>query len=306
MELIKLEPKQNGLRNPQYLFHESGFLNSGYQENDRIYLGQSIDSRLMLRVALKEGSAVSYPRASFGGIDYEGVIPSDGDLSDFLNKVIDALTKEGINVLVIYLAPDYYDPVFMKGHSQVLEKLGFQLFEEGQSFFRRIGDAFEQGLHDSHLRRLKRIKTIAWEVIMGGPELIEEFVGFGRKASQERGLPFSMDRETLQDQFGGNPDRYDLFLIKDDNRIVAGGIGMAVSKKVYYSFLPRTLQSYSSQSPMILLNQLMFEEASRRNCEVFDLGIAAPLGEKENSGLETFKLRQGAEVGRKTCYKIKF
>lgn len=143
-----------------------------------------------------------------------------------------------------------------------------------------------------------------WEAGIVDDHWLDPFYDFLIKTRKAKQIPVSILKKDLQRQMNFSPGNYDLFIIHDKDQIVCGGIGILLSERVYYKFLPDTNPDYLIDSPMVFLSGMMHARAKEKGAEIFDLGIAAAIGAPPNEGLATFKSRLGGKPSLKCRLRL--
>ena len=96
------------------------------------------------------------------------------------------------------------------------------------------------------------------------------------------------------DQF---PDNFLLTVVKDRETIAAANVSVRINSKILYNFYHDHLSLYDSVSPVVQLNEGLYEYCQQQGCSLLDLGTSMING-KPDIPLVTFKSRLG---GQPTC-----
>ncbi len=290
---------------PEFLFNKPGFKNK--PENDHIALGKDLEGKkLLLQFRLFDNSIHSGAGLPFGGIDPLGNRPSSQAISDFFKKLVPILQEKGIREVTIDLPPESYDEELVMTQVKVLLNLGFTLEAETMSFHIPCSDSMSPGLHPSLMRKVKASMRAGYEMKMNSTLGLKRAYENILRWRSIKGIPLNIEFRDLERQIHLFRDNYDLFEVLDKDRIIAAGIGVRVSRRVYYKFIPGTDPDYDKFSPMVFLSLAMHNRAQELGCEIFDLGIAGPLDGPENAGLAAFKSRLGGVPSLKCRLKGNF
>ena len=302
MEIQTLDPNSKSFDQSQFLFNRNGFVDPVDQKS-RISFEAG---RMLVWFVLENDTAHSGSSLPFGGVDPMGSKVDKFTLEKFYGQIFEKLKKEGLRSVRIDLPPESNDPELVGIQTEVLLELGFTLESESLSFHLSTARNFREGLHDSLQRKLKSCLTSGFKCRRGSNPELDGFLSNLAVWRKKKEIPINIDLETLSGQFFRFPNSYDLFLVYDGENLIAAGVGVRVSRDVYYKFIPGSAPEYDKQSPMVLLSSEMHKCAQDLGCRIFDLGIASPMGGPENIGLATFKSRLGGIPSMKCRLKIEF
>jgi Acetyltransferase (GNAT) domain len=303
LEISEFENRPSFKLNPSFIFNDPALARNIDGERPFVYLNSATtDWSLCLLLQVKDRKAFSQASMPFGGIDTRGPMPSKTKIVSFYEKLIDRLSKSGIESFEVKLPPEAYNEELVSKQFEALLGLGFVNSGEGINFHLELQGPFENHLHQSLKRKYKKALAENWKWEISGIKGLPDFFEFSRKCRNKKNLPINISEELLTDQFKRQPDRYDLFSVRRKSKIIASGIGVRVSTELYYKFLPSTDPEYNNLSPMVFLSSIMYERAREVECRKLDLGIAGPLGGPENHGLEVFKSRLGGKPSLKCSF----
>jgi lipid II:glycine glycyltransferase (peptidoglycan interpeptide bridge formation enzyme) len=99
------------------------------------------------------------------------------------------------------------------------------------------------------------------------------------------------------------PQEYIVFTVTDNWKIIAMSLAVRVHSKVLYNFLPADLAAYQSYSPMVLLNEAMYNYCQNEGIDILDLGTSQDHHGVEKPGLIRFKENLGGQESLKITYR---
>ncbi|MFN3316940.1 MAG: GNAT family N-acetyltransferase [Raineya sp.] len=242
---------------------------------------------ILTSIFLEKEKAFSPLRMSFGGIMAKETI-SYFETEKFIDFLLNFCQNKGVKKLTITNYPFSYAPNFSAICSQIFLQKGFLITNAELTHYLSIENSFEENLHLSALRRLKKcqknnFKFEHWHE----PDLrfVYDFVANNRK---RKNYPISMSFENFQNTIDAFPDNYLIFVLKNEQEIIALTVAVVINKDILYNFYPADKQEYLQYSPMIMLMAELFEFAKQKGFSILDLGISTEKS-KPNYGLIRFK-----------------
>jgi hypothetical protein len=97
------------------------------------------------------------------------------------------------------------------------------------------------------------------------------------------------------------PDRYHLFVVRQEQKVVAASVGIGVTDKILYNFLANHETEYNHLSPAIILMEGIYDYCRLNRIHLFDLGTSALQGEP-NFSLLDFKVHIGGRLTSKFSF----
>ena len=110
-----------------------------------------------------------------------------------------------------------------------------------------------------------------------------------------------MSLQALQKVSQEFPGHFLLSVVKDGEKIVAANISIRVNSKVLYNFYHDHVNEYDAISPVVILNEGLYEYCQCEGLQLLDLGTSTRDG-KVNESLLEFKIRLGAQTSRKLTF----
>ena len=121
---------------------------------------------------------------------------------------------------------------------------------------------------------------------------------------KEKGYSLSMSYAEIEKLAKVFPERIILTAVIDKNQIVAANISIRVYDHVLYNFYHDHASEYDSVSPVVLLNEGLYQLCQKEKVQFLDLGTSNIEGEL-NESLLNFKINLGAEPSRKLTFTKK-
>jgi Acetyltransferase (GNAT) domain len=260
---------------------------------------QSIDAQF--NVFIDQKKAFSPARATFGGVSFNSEL-GFASLYEFWRRVELFLENLGIEELTIKMYPQSYQPENSQLLDYVLKLFGYEVLYSDLNFHIPVLNySYEQNLHQSALRRLKKCLNAGFKVELWQKPQLDFVYEFVKKARERKGFPITMKEQDFQSMFELFPNEYHVLVVKDKENIIALSVIIRINQKIIYSFYPADSADYQQYSPTILLNKGIWEYACEEGAEMLDLGIATESG-IPNTGLIRFKENLGAIPSLKLTY----
>jgi hypothetical protein len=289
---------------PTYLFNEPYHLRQqACQGLTTFYLFHRRKKRAEARFSffVQHPQAISPCRATFGSVEMHPALPQQA-LDRFIQAINQFAASQGITQIAIKSYPFCYAPESATHLTASLTRQGYQITLTELNYHIPVTAAsFERTLHHSERRRLKkciRQGFVFAEEVQPDLPLIYQMIVVTRLRG---GFPVSLAYADFEQLFVRFPGIYQVFTVKDGNRIIALTVTVRINKEILYNFYPADDPAYRSFSPAVLLMKGVYEYSQQRNYSILDLGIATDQGEP-NYGLIRFK----RFIGGKSSLKLSF
>jgi hypothetical protein len=290
-----------------FFFNEEAYVNK-QQGRDR-YIFELVNpskksiARFVLFVTGEAG--LSPLRAPFGSFEFEKDLPSS-EVSKLIKAVDDFALTNKLKTIRIVSWPDGYNPSNARLLKECLLNNEYRIVVEDHNFhIEAEGKTFEDDLHDSEKRRLKKSLYAGFRFSIeksGDLRAVHQLIS---KCRDHKGHPLSMNLEDFEKMFKDFPDKYILFTLRDHEKLIAAAVGVKINSTILYNFLPADDIEYKKFSPMVMLMKEMYDYCRKSGCKIFDLGIATSNG-VVNSGLFKFKENLGGKLSCKFTFEKKF
>jgi hypothetical protein len=245
---------------------------------------------------------VSPWRAPFGSFEF-GRNFSEKALTEFVHYIDNFVRERKLTDLRITSWPNCYctweQSVML---NKVLLENGFKIAVKDHNYHLETGAPFESFIHVSERGKLNKCKKAGFRFALGTPDDIVSVHSLISEARERRGYPLSMTRQDYEKMFLQFSDRYILFTLFDQEKLIAAGTGVKVNSKIIYNFLGANDYSYKSYSPMVMLVQGAYEYCMNHGYQIFDLGTTSVNG-IINPGLTQFKKYLGGRFSNKVTYQ---
>lgn len=240
-------------------------------------------------------------RSPYGSFLFSNNVSLD-KLSAFVNFTDQKLKDKGAKSILLRNAPDAYD-------TEKSERLRNSLFHNGYEVeLEEVGtvipvgkDSFELLLHRSHKKKLKKCREGGFVFQFLSLDHLEEVYDFLKAVREEKNYPLSMSLDEIKRTTNVFPGNYLLSVVTDKEKIIAANISIRVNSRVLYNFYHDHLSLYDAVSPVVLLNEGLYNYCQQHGLTLLDLGTSTINGEPD-SELITFKVRLGGQPTRKLTF----
>lgn len=295
-------PDGSTLNIDQGIFHDPAHLklqiSSGWHS---FYLLNDKQVNGVVHFHVERERASSPYRSTFGSFIFSDIV-KDKTLTEFILYCESRLIAKKIKSITLKHQPEIYSSEKNARVIRALMQLGYSIAHEEPSAVIPVSDkSFESGLHKSEKKRLRRCResNLTFEVL--SPDQLQKIYTFLETCREEKGYALSMSFNEMMKLVKVFPDRIILTSVIDRNQIAAGNISIRVYDHVLYNFYHDHAGEYDSLSPVVLLNQGLYQYCQNRKIKLLDLGTSQN-GGKLNESLLNFKVNLGAEVSRKLTF----
>jgi hypothetical protein len=242
-------------------------------------------------------------RSPYGSFVFSKNISTDR-LSEFIDFTEQKLREKGINRIWLRNSPEAYDLANNDRLHNILLKQGYEIeLEEVSTLIPISDDSFESILHRSHKKKLRKCHENRFVFQFLALDHLNEVYGFLKTVREEKNYLLSMSFDELSRTVEVFPDNYLLSVVRDREQIIAASVCIKVNSRVLYNFYHDHLGVYDKVSPVVLLNEGLYEYCQQQEFRLLDLGTSM-INEKPNTSLITFKVRLGGQpTGKFTFVK---
>lgn len=289
-----------------YLFNRPAHLSTQRRKNPvSIGLWNTQNQRIAAVLHLDRTGAEAFSplMAPFGGIQSSPNIPAEA-LTRLLEAAEDWCRANGVGRLVIRTSPESYDERQSALLKSLYVRCGFLLVDAHVNHHIRVTPtSFGERIHPSERRRLRKCLRAGFTAeIWQNPDPVQVYA-FLAESRQRQGYPLSLDFDQLRLLFTDFPHQAQVFVVKDESKIISLTVAIRVNSRILYNFCPADHLAYRSYSPMVLLNYCMYQHAQRSGIELIDLGISLDHLGHEKASLMRFKENLGAQKSVKVTYE---
>jgi hypothetical protein len=284
------------------IFHDPNHLNLqaplGWYS---FYIQHNEQVECVVHFHLEKGEASSPHRSPFGSYLFSDAI-TETELTKFVMFCEAKLAAQSIQSIVLKNQPETYSTERNTLLLNVLDKLGYiPAKEETSAIIPVTSKTFESGLHKSEKKRLRKCRESALTFEIMPIEQLQKIYIFLEACRKEKGYSLSMSFEEIKKLAKTFSDRIMLTGVMDKNRIVAANISIRVYDHVLYNFYHDHASEYDLLSPVVLLNEGLYQLCQKDKIQFLDLGTSNIEGEL-NESLLNFKLNLGAKASRKLTF----
>lgn len=226
-------------------------------------------------------------------------------ISDFIKFVDAELQKRKVTSILIKHQPAIYSPVNDQLKQSLLDQ-GYSIaLEETSAVISVTEKTFEQNLHRSEKKRLRKCHEHNFLFEIMPLDQLNKVYGFLEACREEKGYTLSMPLDELQKLVAVFPERMLLTVVTGGSKMIAANISIRVYDHVLYNFYHDHAPEYDHVSPVVLLNEGLYNFCQQQNIRLLDLGTSNPDGVL-NESLLTFKVRLGAQPSPKITFSKHF
>lgn len=181
---------------------------------------------------------------------------------------------------------------------------GYKIIDKFTNYHIPISQsAFFEHITSSELRRLDKCRKSGFRASLYESPDIEIVFKFIEESRRAKGYLMSMTLTQLAMLINNFPEHCRVFVVTDEDKIIALTVNILVSKRVMYNFLPTDLPAYKSFSPNVYLTEEIYNYCQKEKIEILDLGISLDNNGNEKPGLLKFKKNLGGKKSFKITYE---
>jgi hypothetical protein len=289
-----------------FFFNENDFISQGPAEEKFTFICLSDDLLIKARFILfiRNSEGLSPWRAPFGSFELAEDF-SDQELHDFIMFIDKFALEKKLTGIKINSWPDCYNPEKAIRLKKALLNNGFDVTIQDHNYHLITHSSFEDLIHVSEKGKLRKAAKAGFRFEIGNSNDIGKIHSLVSEARKLRGYPVTMNLEDYEEMFRRFPDRYILFTLYDNNKLIAVCTGVKINSKILYNFFGANDISYKSYSPMVMLLKEVYEYCVKNGYHIFDLGTASANG-IVNPGVNQFKKYLGGELSYKYTFQKKY
>jgi hypothetical protein len=250
---------------------------------------------------LKDSLALSPLRSPYASYALSSEV-SEKELEKFMVYTEAKLSEVGATRIIIKNPPEAYSIDHDRLLQQTLLKNNYIVQTEEISAIIPVTEAsFESKLHRSEYKRLRKCRESGLVFRFVSLNQLPAIYNFLKTCRDEKGYNLSMTLEELVNVISVFPDHFFLTQVTLKEELVAANISIRVNEKVLYNFYHDHHRLYNLLSPVVFLNEGLYQFCQQQKLNLLDLGTSMKDG-KINSSLLNFKLRLGAQPSRKLTF----
>ena len=247
-----------------------------------------------------EDTAISQTKSSFGGFDLDPNI-SETQLLFFIKEQLRYLKNFGIRRVFITSFPECYDVFRFQLTREVLLESGFYIDQRNISQYINISNCrFSSNVAPSERRYLNKANGLFKfnQLDIHSLKQVYELIVVCR---QKKNYPVTMSFDELYRVVARLPERYLIFGLFDDERMIAGAVVIKINGAILYDFYHGDDLEYRKFSPVVPLIEGIYNYAQESGARLLDLGVSTD-GGIVNKGIYDFKRSLGAADSEKIVF----
>lgn len=250
---------------------------------------------------LIESEARSPYRSPYGSFIFTDHIGAQ-TLVEFVRFTEQKLKATGANTITLKNPPEVYASHQAALLNKVLLESGYTIAQEEISSVIPVTEkSFESILHRSEKKKLRKSRENNLVFQQLPLMSLSEVYTFLKACRQEKGYSLSMTLDELDAVTKVFPDSFFLNVVKEHDQIIAANISIQVNSNVLYNFYHDHISSHNALSPVVFLNEGLYQFCQRHRLHLLDLGTSNTNG-VVNESLLNFKLRLGGQPSRKFTF----
>lgn len=250
---------------------------------------------------IEKDQATSPYKSPFGSYLFSTAVTYEL-LTEFVTYCEQQLRNGKIATIILKNQPEIYSSEKNHVLGRVLTNLGYTIRTEETSAVIPVTDKnFDSGLHKSEKKRLRKCRENGLVFELAALSQLQKIYTFLEACREEKGYTLSMPYREIQKLSKAFPDRIMLTTVIDRNKIVAANISIRVYHHVLYNFYHDHAGEYDLLSPVVLLNEGLYQFCRQNKIQFLDLGTSNIEGEL-NESLLKFKVNLGAKPSRKLTF----
>lgn len=245
--------------------------------------------------------AISGYEATFGSFDF---VSRRELISKMIEEISEHLRYVGVTKIIVKHWPQGYpdgqmvQEEFLKaGYEIKHSELNQHLIIDEDDFSTHIKKNERKKLNQSHTENYQFRKLSIND--------LKNVYGLVKLTRRRRGFPVTMKYDDLHNVFDKLPGHYNLFGLFDGTKLIAASVSIRISRQIMYNFYHADDVDYRSRSPLVMLNEGIYNFCREENIKVLDLGISSENG-VINEGLFTFKQNLGCVASDKNTYILDY
>jgi hypothetical protein len=289
-----------------FLYHTAQYLNKQPERNYfSFYLFKNKQKKAVAFIhfiKIPDEPVTSLSFVPFGGIQCTENC-STQELQFLLTSVESWISKQNEACIFIKTAPLCYPSGAKEALACAYHAAGYKPINMYVNYHINVAKApFYQTIVRSERRRLLKCRNAGFQANICTEPNVQIIYNFIRDSRDQKNYFLPITREQMELLLSDFPHQYLVFEVTDKGKIIALSLAVRVHTQVLYNFLPADLADYHEYSPMVLLNEAMYEYCQNEGISILDLGISLDHHGVEKSGLIRFKQNLGGKQSLKITY----
>lgn len=286
---------------PAYFYNSPEYIRLIEDNSVLSFYLHSASDEIIARIhfQVQDERALSHWRAPFGFL--ETVVYEDDILGTFWEKIEVHLKEEGCKEIKLISWPSFYDSVTSDYLKAFFLKQDFQILFTDHNFHIPVSKEIDTYFLKPEKKRLRKCKREGLTAGEWSEPPIEQVHGYLLLFRQQRNIPLNISKEQLIRSFRSFPDKYRVFVVKHDTRVVGVSVCVEVNKEIYYHFCLACDANYHTLSPSVMLYNCIYRYCQQKGYKWLDFGVASIKGIKQES-LAQFKVNLGGILSEKPVF----
>ena len=314
-----------------------------YQATEQIYTFVLTDETQQKALAffhlfVDNKNGLSPKRGSYGSFEISEKL-TISSLQNFVTNIINFCQELDLEKIEIKHFPTCYDVKRSEIIERALLQCGFTILSNHENQYLEItNEHFETKLHSSEKRRLQKCLKAGFIFEEIQQLDIGQVYDFISKNRRELGYKMTFELEKLQTWFrlfscsgfvihnqidigysgfaiqnqidedlkSISKNIYQVFCVKENQKIIALTITVNVAEGILYNFCPADDLAYRIFSPTVLLTKGLYEYCQRKKIKCLDLGVSIDSESQPKPNLLRFKRNLGALSSKKKVFSYLF
>ncbi|WP_215237480.1 GNAT family N-acetyltransferase [Dyadobacter helix] len=252
----------------------------------------------------EKGSWISPSKAPFGGVESSPDCPKEA--LTFLISCTEALIISRGGYRFTIKAPPLFYLAANQTSAGLYSSCGYFMHQQHVNHCIPVTTAdFESGILPQEKRRIKKCRKAGFRSALCNDLPPQDIYNFLKAFRLQRGYTLSLSDSELTHLMKTFPERFLIFGVMDQNKIIALTIVVTANRQVVYNFLAADLPEYRSFSPVVMLTECLYRYCQKENFKYLDLGISLDHNGHFKPSLARFKKNIGGQEGEKVSY-VKF
>lgn len=249
----------------------------------------------------ENNKAHSTKHTSFGGFEFLEAVTHE-QLSFFISKIDTYFSKHKFTQVSITLAPDCYSSLNIAMQHRVLNDNSFLKTNKELNYHLNTDSSipYRKNLAPSEKNKLNKAQKAGFHSKKLPIEFFDSCFDLVVKNRDLKGFPVTISKQKLL-LLVSTFTEFHLFGIYDIDKLIATSISIQVTPSILYNFYMADDYNYRGYSPLVMLNNFIYNWCAKNNISTLDLGTVSQNG-VVNTGLENFKKHLGGIKTDKRTY----
>jgi hypothetical protein len=248
-----------------------------------------------------EASVARSPfKAPFGSFEFSATVPLK-QRYNFINFTEIKLKQQGVHTVILKNPLREYDSANISLLEVFLLNNGWRVDDAELGCILNVRQPIAETFDSWEARKFRQANDAGLVFKEVSIEHLDEIYLFILACREKKKYMLSMPLNDLRAAFETFPDRYALFGIYLEDKLIAASVTVQVTKQVLYHFYTDHDDAFDKISPVVFLTVQLLKEAAKKNIDYFDLGTSAHEGQP-NVGLLNFKMRLGGTPSSKLTF----